>query len=522
METRLSVWQRWSGMIFWSIIALTVFGWLAGVFQYFVALFSVLPSIAHGIELLGETGLADSAQSIYSMVEKPFIGFQSVCLICWILYLVGIYRFREVQSSESSTENVKQISKACWFGIAGLACSFIAMFMPYGAGWLFSLPGWILTLFSYIFLKEAFGSLAEEETWSARARKGASQLKRSAGYNIKLMLYPFIALMVMVFTGFVLYAMLGSYDSMKEGLKTSAMIIVIEIVVFVLWLLYLSIMQFVYRIIGWYKIWQGGPAEGALTVDEEQEPVNGGNNKNVLYWILGIIGCLILVPSVIFGLVAAFSGDKTSDDVSDEFSEEYVEEVVVEQIPEEEFVTDTPDLQMFGLKGAVESVSYQNEDSDKPYLTVKFDDKGCIVVPDGVQVERDSSGRLTKYYKFVGNDSEDNFTYEISYKGDEMTPSGYTDSDMGHAFEYKLKFINGVLKEQSETESYEGDDESSSAEIKYTILKTDSEGNWISRKRSGERYINYVTESSDGEYLPRQHTLEIEEIQNRVIKYRKK
>ncbi len=57
-----SEWRTWSTMIFWSIVVLTVFGWLAGIFEYFSGIASALQGLMDNVSQFGMLTGMDTIQ----------------------------------------------------------------------------------------------------------------------------------------------------------------------------------------------------------------------------------------------------------------------------------------------------------------------------------------------------------------------------------------------------------------------------------------------------------------------------
>lgn len=316
MNNQTTIWRRWSGMIFWSIVVLTVFGWLAGVADFFASALGLTDWALSYIAAFG----SESDREMLSMLdtfENVATSLQFICLAAWVVYLIGLRNFREPQTSESAVEGVKSVYSACWVGIVSVALSFVGGLLPGGFRWVFTVPAWIMLLVSYIMFRSAFRGLKTESTWAERARSGAGLLRKSANYNVRLMLFPLFGLIVGAVSLFIVAAVLhsGSSDP-RNALKVVLTVGAIEGVAVAVVLLWLSIMQFVYRLMGWYRIWKGTPADaiGLTTVSPQQQPetATAGNGRKRAAVIGGCVGGAALI----IALIAIFSkeGAGANDD----------------------------------------------------------------------------------------------------------------------------------------------------------------------------------------------------------------
>lgn len=177
-----------------------------------------------------------------------------------------------------------------------------------------------------------------------------------------------------------------------------------------------------------------------------------------------------------------------------------------EEIIEEISLPLTSDMIMCGLDAPAEKVTFKYKDSDEPYFIIEFDDQGMIKVPSDIKIKRDNLGRIIKYEKFVGLDSEDNFEYTFSYVKDSSKLAGYTASSIGGYSETTFTYDSkGNLTGSKRDSCFEGDEETFEDTDIYTIKKRDSRGNWTERVAQTESIENYEVENAMGEYSPRQH-----------------
>lgn len=182
----------------------------------------------------------------------------------------------------------------------------------------------------------------------------------------------------------------------------------------------------------------------------------------------------------------------------------------------------TSDMDLLGLSGRVESVSYTRENGE-PYLTIKFDNKGKIIPPEKVRISRDNRDRIIKYTRYIGSDSEDNYEYVLSYRDNSNRPSNYSYGSWGSTSSNKISYTDDGIVSKLETEAnYEGEEDTDEIIDIYTILEKDNHGNWTRRRVEEKRIVSYMIENAMGEYSPRQHVDNETYIETRIIKYHTK
>lgn len=263
--------------------------------------------------------------------------------------------------------------------------------------------------------------------------------------------------------------------------------------------------------------------------EKSLEPVginkNRSTNRKRQWLVLAIVFVISLIVILLF--TNTCKSDAETDlveAIKESDGEEHAEEAAVEETGEETTVTEAfDDTGLLSLAGTVESVSYKREGADEPYMTVKFNRDGSLIVPAKTKVFRDDRNRIIKYERFVQPDSEDNFTYTFNYIGDNRYPSRYDKGDMGSNASYELTYgEDGALSTVRCGFDLEGDTDTYETTLTYAILAKDSRGNWTRRSVEEERIENYEIENALGELSPRQHVTNDSYTETRTIKYHSK
>ncbi len=272
-----SEWRTWSTMIFWSIVVLTVFGWLAGIFEYFSGIASALQGLMDNVSQFGMLTGMDTIQEYLN----NFYSLQSITqfftLCGWVMYLIGLYKFRDGQTSVSAVNGVKRVNNACWVGLIAIAVSFIAALSPWMVAWLLRFTSWILATVSYFMFRSAFSDLETEPAWNSKAQQGATLLRKSATYNIWLQFMPLIIFVIGLLVGLSTFQsiMNSTYSSGGMGLKGYIGMYIFLGVIIGLTLLVLSIMQLIFRIWGWNRIMRGEPVQAAPVMQQPAGATGG-------------------------------------------------------------------------------------------------------------------------------------------------------------------------------------------------------------------------------------------------------
>ena len=166
-------------MIFWGIIVLTVFGCAASVFEFFFGIVNAVDNYLGTIlDTASSFGVGSHAEGLakFSAVHDRMSVFTRLCEILtvagWIVYVVGLSRFRNAQHTERGRWLTGSLYTACWLGLIGIACTFLGSFLGMFE-LLFTFAGWVLNLISLFKFRSAFNQLYMEDGWSDTARQGA-------------------------------------------------------------------------------------------------------------------------------------------------------------------------------------------------------------------------------------------------------------------------------------------------------------------------------------------------------------
>lgn len=225
--------------------------------------------------------------------------------------------------------------------------------------------------------------------------------------------------------------------------------------------------------------------------------------------------------------MSAFAENKDATDAKPDDTALYADsDTIVEdngQEVEGEVTVIYLDSEILGLSGAVESASYKRDDGVEPYLIVKFNENGSIVVPDDIKIFRDERNRITKYERYICPDHGDNEEYTFRYSGASNKPTYYGSSNMGSNSTNEIEYSkDGNISKLKTTANFEGEEEPMEITLTYTVLEKDYKGNWTRRRVYEETIENYMIENALGEYSPRQHIDNRSYVETRNIKYRVK
>lgn len=285
-------------MIFWGVLALSIFGWVTALLE---PVYTVLNSILNLASLANDGPLpgyhTDSFSTflkVYENVTTSMRIFEVFTIAGWVMYIIGLLQFKNAQVSQRGLRLSASLNTACWLGLAGIFCGFLAGFLGL-FGLLFRLISWVLMLISLFKFRNTFSRLSWEKSWNHKAQNGASKLKTSYTFAIILEFFPLICSVVIFFVAF---GAINSSSSIAREFINNGMGAVASYlaggIVFIIILLLAGFALWICKIIwlfdGWNKVKNGcirkdilaGQQPEAETLLNEEEEDEDGNEDLIV------------------------------------------------------------------------------------------------------------------------------------------------------------------------------------------------------------------------------------------------
>lgn len=328
-----ATWSSSTSMIFWGVLTLTVFGCAASFCEFFFGLSDAakewIDKAFDTAASLGNQTHAEGFFKFYAAHNRLAIwtrAFEVLNIGGWIVYVIGLSKFRQAQSTDKGRWLTNSLYSACWLGLVGIGCTFIGGFLGI-FGFLFRFIGWVLTLISLFKFRGAFNRLSVEESWNSLAQRGAGNLRSSYTFGTILAFYPIIIFLTLLFIGL---GSISNISSIAEGVANNganagASLIGGSILIFMLLGLaavILWVCQVCYLISGWCKV-----KNGSLTEFPEDEYIN---DNSTIMTLSAILGTIILICVTAWSCMSplthkdgtySISRDDMEDAISSEDSE---------------------------------------------------------------------------------------------------------------------------------------------------------------------------------------------------------
>lgn len=328
-----ATWRSSTSMIFWGVLTLTVFGCAASFCEFFFGFSDAakewIDKAFDTAASLGNQTHAEGFFKFYAVHNRLALWtrtFEVLNIGGGIVYVIGLSKFRQAQTTDKGRWLTNSLYSACWLGLVGTGCTFIGGFLGM-FGFLFRFIGWVLTLISLFKFRNAFNRLSVEDSWDSLAQRGAGNLRTSYTFGIILAFYPIIIFFTLLFIGL---GSISNISSIAEGITdngvdTVASLIGGSILIFILLVLaavILWVCQVCYLLSGWCKIKKGSLAEFS-----EDEYIN---DNSTIMTLGAVLGTIILIGITTYSCISPLTQKDGTysinrNDVEDAISSENTE-----------------------------------------------------------------------------------------------------------------------------------------------------------------------------------------------------
>lgn len=346
METNnylTSEWKNSTRMIFWSTIVVSFAGIISTIYDYVSYVINLVQLVTKMLSSVLNTlgGNIVSTESISSLVNWG-LSSKGLVVIGYVLYLWGLTRFASIQKLDTTSQGICKVRTATILLIIVFLLDIVfgvLSVIPF-TGWLFTFIIWVMSLYCFYKMKNAFGELMYAEDFNDRARRGARNLRYGAVCEIRLRWLPLITgfvIMLIMWMGVMFLSSRQSLAGIEGILKTVGAITVIILVIAGIVALCATFCAFWWPIMGWYRVMTGAATEDTLEEQQQDElsdtltvPVSqygetqeqyiDMDEENVSWmeqnkkWILSIggVGALGLL---LWGAISVFGSDKKGNDL---------------------------------------------------------------------------------------------------------------------------------------------------------------------------------------------------------------
>lgn len=191
------------------------------------------------------------------------VGYRVLKIILNLIVIAGYYNlltgfkeFAGLQRLQSTKNYLDEIRSATVLLIVVYIVNLVfgIMFSVPFIGYVYRFAIWIVLIITYVRMKRAYKGLAESIDFSPYAQIGLKNARFAAQCQFNLLVYPLVALLVGVLFFFLILNAPGR-NSISAGLGFITAMAAIMGVVCLAW----TFIAFLWPLLGWYKIKEGGP-----------------------------------------------------------------------------------------------------------------------------------------------------------------------------------------------------------------------------------------------------------------------
>lgn len=267
-----SDWQSSASRIFWGIV-------LSSILTVFCNFYDAVAWLPILIEVL----VKHSQQEDISIWESKFflvsVTAKLIIIVGYVMYLTGLTSFAQIQQTANAARYVYRARTAViMLIITSVVFVFFGfvMYVPF-VGILFLLLIWLLYVIAYFIMASAYKGLMHCDDFSGIAKLGAKNVHYSAVCMLRLLFAPIF--IFIIFVGFFLSAgvstvkltqMATSMHDIQQGAMGLLFIAGLIGFLILIFLICWSVCAFIWPMMGWYRIKNGGPADVMIVVETDE------------------------------------------------------------------------------------------------------------------------------------------------------------------------------------------------------------------------------------------------------------
>lgn len=271
-----SDWRSSAAKVFWGIVLASIFSVFSNIYDM-VSWIGSLSEMAYEHSQTGETSI------LHSKFFWIGVGAKTLIITGYVLYIVGLTRFAQIQQKESTAHYVYKARTAVILLIITCIISLVFWFVRYIPliGIFFAFIIWLMYFITYFIMKHAYDGMMMADDFGGRAKLGAKNVRYAAVCQLRLLFMPLVILLVALL--YILLAGVSAYGMREEFAKMvmydsnviqgGAMMIlmpaiIMGIIAFICAIIW-SICAFIWPMMGWYRIMSDGPADVMVVVHQD-------------------------------------------------------------------------------------------------------------------------------------------------------------------------------------------------------------------------------------------------------------
>lgn len=270
-EQFYSDWRSSSNKVFWGLTLALILTFFANFFD----MFSWIPIAGEMIYKHSQTGTASLWDS---NVFRFGVGIKVIIVLGYIMYFIGLSDFAKTRQTENAAHYIYKVRTGSIIilitAIVNVFFGFIAIIPFIGLFFLFIM--WLMTVIAFFIMKSGYDGMMNCDEFSGIAKLGAKNVRYACVCILRLLFSP-IVIAIVGFIGTALFggSLYGMRENMSfEGLKQMffggaallAVVGAIAVICMICW----GICAFIWPMIGWSRIKNGGPADTLFIVETEE------------------------------------------------------------------------------------------------------------------------------------------------------------------------------------------------------------------------------------------------------------
>ena len=270
-EQFYSDWHSNANKVFWGLT-------IALILTFFANFFDMISWIPIAVEMIlkhsqtGTASLWDSKFFLFGM------GIKVIIVLGYVMYFVGLSNFAKTRQTENAAHYIYKVRTG---SIIILITAIVNVFFGFIAiipiiGQLFMFIMWLMAVIAFFIMKGGYDGMMNCDEFNGIAKLGAKNVRYACVCMLRLLFSPIVIAIVGLIGaatfGGSLYGMREdmSLDGLKQMFFGGAALLAVVAAIAVICMICWGICAFIWPMIGWSRIKNGGPADTLFIVETEE------------------------------------------------------------------------------------------------------------------------------------------------------------------------------------------------------------------------------------------------------------
>lgn len=270
-EQFYSDWRSSTNKVFWGLT-------LALILTFFANVFDMISWVPIAGEMIWEHSQTGTASLWDSKVFRFGVGIKVIIVLGYVMYFIGLSDFAKTRQTENAAHYIYKVRTGSIIilitAIVNVFFGFIAIIPIIGQFFMFIM--WLMAVIAFFIMKSGYDGMMNCDEFSGIAKLGAKNVRYACVCILRLLFSPIVIAIV----GFIGAALFGgslygmredmSFEGLKQMFFGGAALLAVVAAIAVICMICWAICAFIWPMMGWNRIKNGGPADTLFIVETEE------------------------------------------------------------------------------------------------------------------------------------------------------------------------------------------------------------------------------------------------------------